>query len=174
VPWSVGFCSCIECEVQKTWMSWMVVVGGIYSLQPLFQSLLSMGTLDSPMVHWIWYYSLSGACHVSIPFGFGAVDHWSHLSFYSTWQSGVFWLLSFDFWRLHCVLFTVHSNRPLGVVWPLLHWLTGHVWCTPDSPMNYSGVTLEKSRERLVRGCFGLGTGRCPVRHWQHQCLSLL
>jgi hypothetical protein len=24
-------CSCIECEVQKTWMAWMEVVGGIYS-----------------------------------------------------------------------------------------------------------------------------------------------
>jgi hypothetical protein len=31
VSWSIGFCSCIECGVQKTWMALMVVVGGIYS-----------------------------------------------------------------------------------------------------------------------------------------------
>jgi hypothetical protein len=41
----------------------------------LFQSLLSMGTLDSPVVHRIGYCSLSGACHVSRLLGFGAVDH---------------------------------------------------------------------------------------------------
>jgi hypothetical protein len=23
-------------------------------------------------------------------------------------------------------------------------------------------------------GVLGLGTGQCPVRHWQHQCLPLL
>jgi hypothetical protein len=31
VSWSVCLCSSIECEVPKTWMTWMVVVGGIYS-----------------------------------------------------------------------------------------------------------------------------------------------
>jgi hypothetical protein len=53
----------------------MDVVGGIYSLQPLFQSLLSIGTPDSPVVHRIWHCSLSDACHVSRSLGFGAVDH---------------------------------------------------------------------------------------------------
>jgi hypothetical protein len=32
------------------------------------------GTPDSPMVHRTGYCSLSGACHVSCPLGFGAVD----------------------------------------------------------------------------------------------------
>jgi hypothetical protein len=55
----------------------MEVVGGIYSLQPLPSSwltLLSMGTPDSPVVHGTWYCSLFGACHVSRPLGFGVVD----------------------------------------------------------------------------------------------------
>jgi hypothetical protein len=55
----------------------MEVVGGIYSLQPLpsrWLTLLLTGTLDSPVVHWTWHCSLSGACHVIGPLGFGAVD----------------------------------------------------------------------------------------------------
>jgi hypothetical protein len=46
---------------------------------------------------------------------------------------------------------------------PMLRWLTGHVRCTPDSPVNYSGATLGKTRERPVDGVLGLGTGQCPV-----------
>jgi hypothetical protein len=55
----------------------MEVVGGIYSLQPLpsrWLFLLSMGAPDSPVVHWTGHCSLSGACHVSVPLGYGAVD----------------------------------------------------------------------------------------------------
>jgi hypothetical protein len=32
------------------------------------------GAPDSPVVHQTGYCSLSGACHVSTPLGFGAVD----------------------------------------------------------------------------------------------------
>jgi hypothetical protein len=55
----------------------MEVVGGIYSLQPLpsrWLSLLLMDTPDSPVVHRTGHCSLFGACHVSTPLGFGAVD----------------------------------------------------------------------------------------------------
>jgi hypothetical protein len=55
----------------------MEVVGGIYSLEPLpshWLSLLSMGTPDSAVVHRTGHCSVSGACHVSCPLGFGAVD----------------------------------------------------------------------------------------------------
>jgi hypothetical protein len=55
----------------------MEVVGGIYSLQPLpscYLSLLSMDIPDSSVVHRTLYCSLSGACHVSQPLGFGAFD----------------------------------------------------------------------------------------------------
>jgi hypothetical protein len=69
----------------------MEVVGGIYSLQPLpshWLSLLSMGTPDSPVVHWTRHYSVSGVCHVSCPLRFGAVDRLSSLSCSCTGQSG--------------------------------------------------------------------------------------
>jgi hypothetical protein len=55
----------------------MEVVGGIYSLQPLpsyWLSLLSMGTPDNLVAHRTGHCSLSGACHVSTPLGFGVVD----------------------------------------------------------------------------------------------------
>jgi hypothetical protein len=85
-------------------------------------------------------------------------------------------VLTSQFWLLTCALFTIYLTlqSTVGHSWPLLRWLTGHVWCTPNSPVNYSGATLRKTRERPVCGCLGLGTGQCLVRHWQHQCLSLL
>jgi hypothetical protein len=56
----------------------MEVAGGIYSLQPLpsrWLNLLPIGTPDSLVVHRTGHCSVSGACHVSDPLGFGAVDH---------------------------------------------------------------------------------------------------
>jgi hypothetical protein len=38
----------------------------------------------------------------------------------------------------HCSLFAVDRWR----IRPLLRWLTGHVQCTPDSLVNYSGARL--------------------------------
>jgi hypothetical protein len=32
------------------------------------------GASDNLVVHQTWHYSVSGACHVSCPLGFGAVD----------------------------------------------------------------------------------------------------
>jgi hypothetical protein len=46
------------------------------------------GTTDSPVVHWTWHCSISDACHVSRPLGFGAVVHWSPLSSCGTGQYG--------------------------------------------------------------------------------------
>jgi hypothetical protein len=43
-------------------------------------------------------------------------------------------------------LFAVDRWRRLS----LLHWLTGHVRCTPDCPVNYSGARLWKTQERPV------------------------
>jgi hypothetical protein len=59
-------------------MASMEVVGGVFiasnQLPSRWLTLLSMGTPDSPVVHRTWHCSLSGACHVSQPLGFGAVD----------------------------------------------------------------------------------------------------
>jgi hypothetical protein len=147
---------------------------GVFIAQPLFQPLLSMGTRDSPVVHQTWYCSLSGACHVSRPLGFGAVDRWSLLSSCYTRQSGgtpdspcvltsQLWLLTF---ALCTFLLFTEVNR--WHRWPLLRWLTGHVRCIPNSPVNYSGASPTETREWPDRGVLGLGIGRCPVRHWQH------
>jgi hypothetical protein len=76
-------------------------------------------------------------------------------------------VLTSQFWLLTSALFTVHRSRPLGAV---DRFSIG----SSDSPVNYSGATPRKTRERPVRGVLGLGTGQCLVRHWQHQCLSLL
>jgi hypothetical protein len=54
VCWSECTSSCIEWELQKTWMLGVVVVGGIYSPQPPHNRwgwLLSMGAPDSPVCH---------------------------------------------------------------------------------------------------------------------------
>jgi hypothetical protein len=87
--------SCIECEVLKTWMFGVVVVGGIYSPQPPHSRwgwLLSMGAPDSLVRHRI----LSGeppdtvqcASHVTQPLGFRHCRPLEALSSNSTRQSG--------------------------------------------------------------------------------------
>jgi hypothetical protein len=65
------------------------------------------------------------------------------------------------------MLSTIHCSpqSTVGRSCPLLRWLTGHVRCTPDSPVNYSGATLEKLESDQFVGVLGLGTGQCPVRH---------
>jgi hypothetical protein len=136
-----------------------------------------MGTPDSPVVHRTWHCSLSSACHFSRPLGFGEVDRWSPLSSCGTGQSGgtTDSLVQSDFAALTSDLHTVHfyctQQSTVGRSWPLLCWLTGHVQCTPDSLVKYSGATPRKTRERPVRRVL---TGQCSVRHWQHLYLSLL
>jgi hypothetical protein len=52
VPWSVVYCSCIECTVVNAWMVGVEVVWGIYSPNHQFNRwgrLLSMGAPDSPV-----------------------------------------------------------------------------------------------------------------------------
>jgi hypothetical protein len=60
------------------------------------------------------------------------------------------WLLT-----VHCSPFVVNC----WLIWPLLRWLTGHVQCTPDNPVNYSGVAPWEAREWLVLVC-------AWPRHW--------
>jgi hypothetical protein len=81
--------------------------------------------------------------------------------------TSLLWLLTSALCIVHCSL---HST--IGRSWPLLHWLTGHVRCTPDSPVSYSGATLTKPESGQFMRMLGLGTGHCPVRHWQHLYLS--
>jgi hypothetical protein len=66
----------------------MMVVGGVFIALTTILAVAVDGTPDSPVVHRTGYCSLSGACHVSRPLGFGAVDRWSLLSSCCTGQSG--------------------------------------------------------------------------------------
>jgi hypothetical protein len=68
--------------------------------------------------------------------------------------------LTSDFCTVHFLLFT---QSTVGAVY---RCSVG----SPDSPVNYSGASPRESQEWLVRGVLGLGTGHCPVRHWQHRC----
>jgi hypothetical protein len=67
--------SCIEWELQKTWMLGVVVVGGIYSSQPpssRWRSLLVMGAPDSLVRHRIGPVHCPVRRHVTQPLGSGA------------------------------------------------------------------------------------------------------
>jgi hypothetical protein len=86
--WSVFFALVLNEKSEKLWWLKWWWLGCIYSPQPLFQLLLSMGTPDSPMVHRTLHCSLSCECHVSRSLGFGAVDCRSLLSSCGTGQSG--------------------------------------------------------------------------------------
>jgi hypothetical protein len=101
------------------------------------------------MAHRTWHCSVSGACHVSCPLGFGAVDHWGPLSSSCTGQSGgtldmsgASWHQCSDFWP-STVRF---CSRPLCAGDLCSVGSPDTVRCTLVSPVNYSRAPLENSR----------------------------
>jgi hypothetical protein len=52
----------------------------------------------------------------------------------------------------HCSLW----QSTVGAMLPLLRWLTGHVRCRPNSPVNYSRARHTETREWLIRLVLGL------------------
>jgi hypothetical protein len=143
----------------------MEVVGGIYipnhysSRCCRWRTGRSGGAPDGPVVHRTWHYSVSDVCHVSCLLKFGAVDRWSPLSSSCTGQSGgtpemsgAFWYRCFDFW-LHTVHF---CSRPLRVGDSCSVGSPDTVWCTSDSPVNYSEVVPWETREWPVREVLSL------------------
>jgi hypothetical protein len=93
---SLEYCllSCIGREVQKTWITWVTTDWLCYR-----------------WAHRTGYFSLSGACHVSRPLGFGAVDHWSLLSFAASDS-----LVRSDFWLAHCSPFYCSPQSTIDAV----------------------------------------------------------
>jgi hypothetical protein len=88
VSWSECYCSCIECELQ---INLDDLNGGGWRVFIALTTILAVAgddAPDSPVVHQTGHYSVSGACHISGPLGFGAVDRWSLLSYSCTRQSG--------------------------------------------------------------------------------------
>jgi hypothetical protein len=105
------------------------VVGGIYSPQPLpsrWQSLLAMGTPDSPVAHRTVTVHSPVRATSARPLGFGAVDRCRSLSFCCTGQSGATpdSPVTSDFCA--ALFTTIHlSSRPLAHRESLLRSLTG-------------------------------------------------
>jgi hypothetical protein len=147
VSWSVCFCSCIECGVQKTWMAWMVVVGGIYS--PNHYSSRCCRRAHR-IAQWCTGTALFAIRCLPCQQTVGVWSGWPLKSFVLLRHRTVRCILTLLLWLLTCALFTVHltSQSTVGRNWSLLRWLTEHVRCTPDSPVNYSGATPRKTRER--------------------------
>jgi hypothetical protein len=128
------------------------VVGGIYSPQPLprcWQSLLVMGTPDSPVAHRTVTIQCLGRATSARRLGFGAIDRWRSLSFCCIGQSGATpdSLMTSDFCVLtsarHCLaLYTFAVDR----------WRAGSRCSagSPDSSVNYSGGCPRNFREWLV------------------------
>jgi hypothetical protein len=107
------------------------VVGGIYSLQPLpshWLFLLAMGTPGSLVAH------RTGTVHYPVratsacPLGFGVVDRWNPLSSSGTEHVRCVLTSPSDI-CLRTVRFYCSLLLTVGARLPLLHWLTGHVWC---------------------------------------------
>jgi hypothetical protein len=82
-----------------------------------------------------------------------------------------FAVMTSNFCFVHYLLFIAVGRWVQLTVAPLTQRT---VRCTPDSPVNYSGVTLRKPESGQFARCLGLGTGQCPVRHWLDQYLFLL
>jgi hypothetical protein len=55
-------------------------VVGVFIAPTTILAVVVDGAPDSPVVHRTWSCSVSGACDVICPLGFGAVDHWCPLS----------------------------------------------------------------------------------------------
>jgi hypothetical protein len=173
VSWSVCVCSSIECESLKTWMAWMVVVGGNYS--PNHYSSRCYRWVHR-IVRWC-----TGHNTVHCPMRATSADRWGLerltvevLCRLAAPNSPVAHrtvrcVLALKFWLLTSTLFTVPPSAQL-IIGEVDRCSVG----SPDSPMIFSGVALRKPESAQFTRCLGLGTEQCPVRHWQHQYLFLL
>jgi hypothetical protein len=113
-----------------------------------------------------------------------AICRWAHRTVRCT--SHVTQPLGFDRWssdRLSHRTVTVHCLvRLLALLWlcalsaycSLLQTTVGAVAVaplgTPDSPVNYSGVALQKTRSWAVQSWSSWCTGHCPVAHRTVRC----
>jgi hypothetical protein len=171
MSWSVCICSSIEHEGLKTWIAWMVVVGGIYS--PNHYSSRCCWWAHRT-VRWCTGHGI-----VHCPVRATSADRWGLerltvkvLCPLAAPDS----LVRSDFVVLTFALFIVPPISEVGHWAKLIVDLLAHrtVRCTPDSPVNYSGVTLRKPENGQFARCLGLGTKQSPVCHCLHQYLLLL
>jgi hypothetical protein len=168
MSWSGVFCSCIECNVQNAWVLGVVVVGGIYSPQPLngrWGWLLSSGA--PPDMH----CELSGAPprHLTVRVReqsiVGAVVFLWHRI---VWCHTGYLLFTFrcasysTALTLRALFFTVHLTQ-----WLLQSTVARVSRCSAgasDSPVNYSGTRQRKPESGYLDFVRSWCTGHCPVR----------
>jgi hypothetical protein len=159
VSWSEVFCSCIECELQKTWIPIKEVVGGVFIASNHFlpigwvcyrwahrtirwrtgQVLFTVQCVPRQHARWgLERLTVGSLCLVAAPDS--SVPHRTCLMYSD------FCALTSD---AHCsLLFTFAVDRWRQVtVAPLAH---------RTCPMNYSGAPLENFREWAVRVQLGL------------------
>jgi hypothetical protein len=68
-----SFALAMNVEFRKLgWLEWSWV--GVFIAPTTILAVVVDGAPDSPVVHRIGHCSMSNACHVSGPLGFGAVD----------------------------------------------------------------------------------------------------
>jgi hypothetical protein len=157
VSWSECYCSCIECELQKTWMPLKEVVGGVFIASNHF---LAVSCFCCWWAHrTVWWCTGQGTVHC--PVRAMSARSWG----LERLTVGVLYLVvTPDSPVPHRTLSALTSDShcsPLqsivGARLLLLRWLTGHVRCTPDNSVNYSGARSSKTREWPVRVELGLG-----------------
>jgi hypothetical protein len=138
------------------------------------------------MVHRTGHCSLSGACHVSKPLEFGAVDRWSLLSSCCTGQSSASWLRNSNLWLLHyaLLLFIAVDRWVQLTVAPLAHrtlsgahrtvrWIIAEQ--LPKNPESGQFASALAWTPDSVR-CATVSTNACLCSKlcWVHNLFSLL
>jgi hypothetical protein len=128
------------------WMYWMLRcfewwwLGGIYSPNhnsSRWQQLSVDGRTGQYSAHRTRHCSLSGACHVSRPLEFVAVDRWIRLPLWCTGQSSATW-----------PSLTVSDGGSPGGIRPLANWPLA--LGSPDSSMTHRIVRWILATERWV------------------------
>jgi hypothetical protein len=171
--WSVFLCSSIEWEGWKAWMAWWRWLRVFIASN----HFLAVGWLCCRWAHrTVWWCTRHSTVHY--PVSATSADRWilelltiEVLCPLAAPDSPVaHWtvpcILTLQFWLLTSALSTFPLSA-LSIVGKVDHCSVG----SPDSPMNFSGVALRKPESSQFVKCFGLGTGQCLVRHWQHQIL---
>jgi hypothetical protein len=142
----------------------VVVVGGIYSPQPLsscWPRLLAMGAPDSPVRHQTCNVPCPVSRHVSQPLGFGAGQPLEALSSCVTGQSGAPLTSCSDFCRdtVYFAESTVGADSRCSAG-------------SPDSPVNYNGGRPGILESGWLTSVWSWCIEHCPVAHQTVWCAN--
>jgi hypothetical protein len=146
------------------WIEWRWL--GVFIAPTTILVVVDDGAPDSLVVHRTGHCSVSGACHVSCPLGFGAVGHWSPLSCSCTGQSYGTPDMSAAFW-----LFAMPSALCAFTVHVVDRWRTGDR-CSVGSPDMFGAhrtirwIIAERPLEKPESGQFTWCSAWAPDSVW--------